>query len=291
MSLSQCPSQQACPTLESVVRQIDEVSSLPHVAMRIMEIANAPDSGAADLKEVMESDTALSARVLRCVNSSAYAVRTQITNLQQAVAYLGLKQIRNLAMTISVSELFQKDETVGRYRRSDLWRHMVSVGICSRMIAMRLKFTNFEDMFLAGLLHDIGIVLEDQHLHDHFSAVMHSLSGETTLAAAERAGFGFDHTMLGEEVAKLWGFPEAARATIRYHHMSAHYRGAHVDIVRCVEVANLLCTLKGISSIGHKLVKFSRPTFAGLALSKDDIAVLAEDLDNELASNASLFQI
>ncbi len=290
MSPPQRLTEKACPTLDDVVRRIDEISSLPHVALRIMEIASDADSGAADLKDIMESDTALSARVLRCVNSSAYATRMQITNLQQAIAYLGLKQIRNLAMTISVSELFRKNETVGRYRRSELWRHLVSVGICARMIAMRLKFTNFEDMFLAGLLHDIGIILEDQHVHEHFSEVILSLKGDKTLAAAERAHFGFEHTTLGEKVAKLWGFPEAAKAAIRYHHMSTHCRGADVDIVRCVEVANLLCTLKGIPSVGHKLVKFSRPTFAGLSLSKDDIAILAEDLDNELASNASLFQ-
>ena len=84
-------------SLRRVVEDIREVSSLPQVALRVMKVANDPDSAAADLKEAMEGDAALSARVLRCVNSSAYAARTPITNLQQAIAYLGVKQIRNLA--------------------------------------------------------------------------------------------------------------------------------------------------------------------------------------------------
>lgn len=278
------------PVLRRVVEQIDEISTLPHIALRVMEVANDSAAAAVDLKEVMEGDTALSARVLRCVNSSAYAVRSEITNLQQAIAYLGLKQIRNLALTIAVSELFTNDETIGPYSRKGLWRHLVSVGICSRMIARRLKFANFEDVFLAGLLHDIGIILEDQNLHEHFTQVIMSLSVDKTLAAVEWEHTGFDHTLLGEKVAQMWGFPEGAKAAIRHHHASVNYRGEHINVVRCVEVANLLCTLKGIPSVGMKLVKFSGPAVTGLSLTKEDIAILAEDLQEELDANAALFQ-
>ena len=113
MSTVSANAEKSSPAMEKLLRRIDEISTLPQVALKVMEVANDPDSGAADLKNVLESDAALSARVLRCVNSSAYAVRTRITNLQQAIAYLGLKQVRNLAMTASVSELFKKDEKVG----------------------------------------------------------------------------------------------------------------------------------------------------------------------------------
>lgn len=275
--------------LEAALRRIDEISTLPQIALRVMQVANDPHSGAGDLKEVMESDAALSARVLRCVNSSAYALRTKITNLQQAIAYLGLKQIRNLAMTASVSELFAKEEMIGIYRRSQLWRHLVSVGLCARLIAMRMRFMNFEDMFLAGLLHDVGIVLEDQHVHSGFFLVIRSLSKDKTLAEVERKHMGFDHMELGERVAAAWGFPDSVKAAIRHHHNSAGYRGDQVDLVRCVEVANLLCSLKGISSVGVSLIRVSQPAIRGLGLSKQDLLVLADDLEHEIASHQNLF--
>ncbi len=278
-------------TLDQAAHRIDEISTLPQVALRVMEVANDPDSGAADLKDVMEGDAALSARVLRCVNSSAYATRTKITNLQQAIAYLGLKQIRNMAMTASVSELFKKDEQIGPYRRSDLWRHLVSVGICARLIAMRRKLRDFEDAFLAGLLHDVGIVLEDQHVHTAFRRMIGALDEEQTLTAVERREIGFDHTQLGERVARSWNFPESVVAAIRYHHASVSYRGEAIDVVRCVEVANLLCTLTGAPSVGMKLVRISQPALAGLSITRDDIAVLAADLKEELAQNAFLFTL
>jgi putative nucleotidyltransferase with HDIG domain len=291
MSATLPVSDEVSSALEPVMRRIDEISTLPQIAVRVMEVANDPNSGPIDLKRVVESDPALSARIIRCVNSSAYARRIKTTNLQEAIAYLGMKQIRNLAMTASISELFSVDEKIGPYCRSQLWRHLVSVGICARLIAMRRKMPNFEEAYLAGLLHDIGIVLEDQYAHPGFVAVLRGLAGAKTLIEAERAMLGFDHAVLGEAVATNWRFPEAVTASIRHHHVSSGYRGEHIQVVRCVEVANVICTLKGISSIGLKLVKISQAALAGLSLSGEDIRVLAADLDQELASSSSLFQI
>ncbi len=281
----------AVAPLEKMLRRIGEVSTLPHVALRVMEVASDPNAGAAEMKRVLEADAALSARVLRCVNSSAYGVRMKITNLQQAVAYLGLKQIRNLAMTAGVADLFRNDEAIGPYRRVELWRHLVAVGIGARMVAMRMRFTNFEDMFLAGLLHDLGIILEDQYSHRAFCEAVQLLRPEGNLIEIERQVLGFDHAVLGQCVAEDWRFPEPVRAAMGYHHNSAAYQGPSADVVRCVEVANLLCSLKGITSVGVKLRLGRLEGLRALALTKDDLVVMAADLDRELARQAELFNV
>ena len=278
-------------SLDTVVRQIDEISSLPHIAVRVLSVANDPNSGAADLRDLLETDASLSARVLRVVNSSSYALRTKITNLQQSIAYLGLKQIRNLAMTASVSELFAQNDSFGTYSRSSLWRHLVSVGICSRMIAEHLTFANSEDVFLAGLLHDIGIVLEDQNVHEEFCRVIETQEENQTLSANEIRHIGFDHTQLGEKVGQLWGFPEAVGASVRYHHASVGYRGPHLATVQCVEVANQLCTLKGITSVGRKLVRPPAASLRSLSLSKKDLMDIGDKLKHEIEANSALFQV
>jgi putative nucleotidyltransferase with HDIG domain len=239
----------------------------------------------------METDPSLCARVLKCVNSSAYALRNPISSLQHAIAYLGSKQIRNLAMSAAVSELFKQQCAIGNYQRSELWRHLVAVGIGSKMIAMRCRMNNFEDMFLAGLLHDIGIVLEDQYVHALFSDAMTSLRSDAPLAAVEREVIGFDHTTLAQRMARNWKFPDQVAAAIRYHHGASQYRGEHLDVVRCVEAANIICSLKGITSVGANLVAFSAETFAALSLAKEDIVVLAGDLDREIEANQNLFHV
>lgn len=282
---------QEAPSIDQVVRRINEISTLPQVAMKTMEVANDPNSSAIDLKDVIESDASLSARILRCVNSSAYATRERVTNLQQAIGYLGLRQIRTLALTASVAEMFSKDEEVGPYNRRSLWSHLVAVGVCSRLVAMRHKCSDFEDAFAAGLLHDIGIVLEDQYVHGLFRKVVQSLHDGTTLSEVERENLGFDHAWLGAKVAELWRFPESIKGAIGFHHKSVNYRGSDIEIVRCVEVANLICTVKGYPSVGLKLVRASQPALSALSLTKEHIMVLAKDLDEELAKHAALFEL
>lgn len=279
------------PSLDEVARRIDQISTLPHVALRVMEVASNPDAGPGDLKRAMESDAALCAKVLRCVNSAAYGLRTKVSNLQQAIAYLGMKQVRNLAMAAQIADLFKSDEAIGPYRRSALWRHLVSVGVCGRLLAMRIRLAAFEDVFLAGLLHDIGIILEDQHVHRGFVKVLESLDGSRPLTQVEHEHLGFDHTTLGARLAEQWRFPEGARAAIRYHHASELYRGDARLILLCVEVANAICTCKGITSVGLKAARLGRGVLEDLSLSKEDLVVIAQDLDRELAENATLLDI
>lgn len=279
------------PQFAAVCRRIQEISTLPHIAALVIQIANNPDAGARELKAAMEIDAALTTRVLRCVNSSAYGLQRKISNLQQAISYLGVNAVRNLAVTASVSHLFRKDQGCGFYSRKALWRHLVAVGICARLIALRIRSSIFEDVYLAGLLHDIGIILEDQHVHPHFVSVIESLQAEKSLVEIEIARNGFAHTTLGAEVARNWKMPNGIVDSIQHHHNSANYNGQYHESVRCVEVANYLCSAKGLSSVGMHCVAFPREGVAALGLGKSDLLVIAEDLDREMQNNQDIFQI
>ena len=278
-------------SLEAVVQRIQDVSTLPQVALKVIEVAKDPATGAAELKTVVESDPTLAARVLRMVNSAAYAVRTPVTNLQHAISFLGFCQVRNLALTASVSEIFRRHERIGAYERAMLWRHMVSVGVCARLVSIRCGMPDFEDAFLAGLLHDIGIILEDQHVHEAFCRVIAELVPETALSDVERRHLGYDHCELGLRVAEEWRFPAAVKAAIRYHHASDRYADEGCEIVRCVEIANLICSIKGIGSVGPQFIRPPLQAFRAMGFGKEDIVVLATDLDEELAANQRLFEL
>lgn len=279
------------PELDRICNRIYEISTLPQVAARVMEVASDPKSGALELKEAMEIDAALSSRVLRCVNSSAYATSERITSLQHAVTFLGFKEVRNLAMTASVSKLFTGDVSIGAYQRGALWRHLVSVGICSRLIAHRLNEVEAEEAFLAGLLHDVGIVLEDQYLNDHFVQVMESLSDDSILCDVETEVIGFSHARLGGKLAEAWRFPRPAADAILHHHDSTRYKGGNQKIVQCIEVANYACSVKGITSVGPNLVRFPQGAIEGLSLTRSDFVAIVKDLDAELRSKQELFNL
>lgn len=277
--------------IEKVLGRIQEVSTLPHIALRVIEVARDPDSGVSDLRAIVEGDPSLSARMLRCANSAAYGLRTKVSNLQQAISFMGFDQVRNLAITASVADVFKSQETIGTYRRPALWKHLVVVGLCARMLAKRQRLANFDDAFLAGLLHDIGIVLIDQHCHEPFCAMIEALRQDRTLVDAEQHFLGFDHTTLGARVAEAWRFPPAAVAAIRFHHMSQNHRGDHSAIIRCVEIANVVCTLKDITSVGMRLTRLPVEALAAMQLGKEDIKVLAGDLDHEIVLNRHLMDL
>ena len=279
------------PDLDRICNRIYEIATLPQVAARVMEVASDPKSGALELKEAMEIDAALSSRVLRCVNSSAYATSERITSLQHAVAFLGFKEVRNLAMTASVSKLFTGDVAIGDYQRGALWRHLVSVGICGRLIAQRVDIVEPEEAFLAGLLHDIGIVLADQYLNEFFVEVIESLSDDSSLSDVENEVIGFNHARLGGKLAETWRFPRPTADAILHHHDSSRHKGGNLAIIQCIEVANYACSVKGITSVGKNLVRFPQGAIEGLSLTRSDFVALVQNLDNELNQKQELFEL
>lgn len=281
------PGDKSCD-VESVARKVHEISTLPEVALRIIQLVNDPRSNVQDLVDVIANDPALSSRVLRTVNAAAHGVK--ITRLPQAISLLGFRRVRNLATTALVASMFKRPGNVGPYNRATLWKHMVSVALAARLIARAAGRTDFEDAFLAGLLHDIGIILEDQYVHRRFKHLMLQLAEGVPLPTQERNALGFTHTMLGERIADKWKFPAFIRSSIAHHHNAEACLAAGKDIVRCVEAGNIICTVKGITSVGYRLVTHRPEVFEHLGFSKHDLTILSRNLDDEISENEHLFE-
>ena len=183
--------------------RIGEVSSLPMVAVRIIEVAGDSTAGAEDLHRAIQFDAALAVRVMRTVNSSYYSLSNRVADLKLAIALLGFKEIRNLAITAYVAQLFKRAAGHGTYTREGLWNHLIGVGTVARLIAQTCRKVPPQEAYLAGLLHDLGLILTDPYLHKPFCKVVDALNEETPICEVEREILGFDHAQLGEFVATL----------------------------------------------------------------------------------------
>lgn len=284
----------ATDPLQQLCDKIVEISSLPNTAVRIMETVQDAGSSAQDLMRVLQGDPSLSARVLKTINSAAYGVKEKTTDLQRAISLLGFTQIRNLALTTSISAIFEKGDGVENYSRKGLWKHMIATGIGARMIARRLELPNPEEAFLGGLLHDIGIILIDQYANEKFSEIIQEVSNAgaaANLVATERKHLGFDHARLGGKVARQWKFPDSVVLVIEQHHAAVIKSADTKLLIQCVQAANVICTLRGISSIGCRALECSAEIFRELGFSKTDAKVIAGDLKMELDQNAALFEL
>jgi putative nucleotidyltransferase with HDIG domain len=278
--------------LQALIARVNEVSTIPAVALKIMEVINDAKISAADLKEIVEHDPSLTARVLRTVNSAYFSLRNPIGSLQHAISMLGFNAIRNLAVTASVCEVFKRESTAENYSRIDLWRHMLSVALSARMIARRIGHAQFEDAYLAGLLHDIGVVLLDEHAHREFCAVLKTVTPDRELQWCERSVLGFDHAEFGAAIAHLWRLPEVVAERIRYHHVPQNARKDDRVMVSTVALADFLCARKGAGAVRVTYTrKLESHILADLQLSREDLRVMWEDIDRELSAAASLFRL
>ena len=284
------PTPQADRNLDKLLSRIDEVSTLPHVMMQVTAVTNNPLSSVEDLSRVVETDPALATRLLRRVNSAKYGLSQRVKDLKKAVGYLGFSEVRNIAVASSVCNIFRKDLKVGPYDRRRLWDHLVSTAVTARIVALLQKLDNPEEAFLAGLLHDLGIILEDQYDHDRFVEMMQNFPADRPLIEVEQKYFGFDHTLLGFRVAQKWNMPESVQHAIRLHHQP-EYDGPHAKIIACVELANVMCSLRGVQSLGMVDVKLSPSVQKHLGLDVGQIKTLVGDMNYHLAKHEQLFNL
>ncbi|MHC4400149.1 MAG: HDOD domain-containing protein [Planctomycetota bacterium] len=272
---------------ESLMRQlfdhVAEISSLPHVAVRICDLVSDPKTRADDLAEVVRCDPSLAMRLMRTVNSAYYGMRQKVSDLKHAVAMVGFEEIRNLALTAYVAPLFQETSGHGPYTRKDLWNHMIAAGLVAQLIAKSCGRVSPHEAYLAGLLHDLGLILIDQRLHERFCQIVDALTDQTPACEVEARILGFDHAALGGYAVSKWNLPECLCAAVRDHHALDKRDGPHQLIVDVVMLADFLCHRKGRSPLGAgKLQPLPADLFDQLGLSREAMETIVGQLDDVL---------
>lgn len=269
--------------LERLFRRIGELSSLPAVAQRIILVADDPKSSAADLLGVVQGDPAMAVRILRRVNSAYYGLKHRVVDLQSAISMLGMRELRNLALTVYVAKMFESPGDYRGYSREGLWNHSVAVAVASRLVMEICTREDPNEAYVSGLLHDIGYILIDQRLRHHFCSVLDELTGGAPATDIERRLLTFDHAELGAYVARAWRFPAQVIDAIGYHHSPEIYAGDHAATVYAVSLANHLCSRAGFTSLG--VANIACPgdkVLAGLGLRRDKLSKIVDRLEPAL---------
>lgn len=203
--------------------EIHELPTLPEVVMKIRRLILSDEGDAASLARLIEQDPALSAKVLKVANSSFYGGTTgPITSVQRSVARIGFNEIGNIAMAISLIKKFSRKSNILDYR--SFWIHCLGAANLASAIAEKQGFPHgheeHQDYFLAGLLHDIGILLYDQFFHDDFEKI-HALArikGASLIAAETMLAPENTHAALGSTLLEFWKITGLVVDSVRHHH-------------------------------------------------------------------------
>lgn len=235
--------------LETLFQRLSELSSLPSIALRIIEAAVDEGTDAEDLRQLIEKDPALAARIIRIVNSSFYAVRQEVADLKSAIALLGTKQIRNVAITVFVSRQFRSKNDKESLNRDRLWDHSMAVGAIARLVSKETNKADAEEAYLAGLLHDLGLLIIDQHLARHVPKIQSRMNDGETLHEAAQSVLTFDPSQLGAYVAWRSHFPPRLVSAIEFHQKPTEFDDEQRQLTDIVAVADYIATRSGVGVV------------------------------------------
>ncbi|NEV61727.1 HDOD domain-containing protein [Thiorhodococcus minor] len=206
-------------TPESLVAQTETLFSFPDAAYRVQELIEAPSTRAQDLAEVILCDAALTARLLRLVNSPVFAPASPVTKVAQAVNLLGTRALRDLVFATCAIETFAGLPEDG-LNMEHFWRYSVTSGIAARTLASERGLPASEHLFLIGLVHGLGKLILLSQCPTQVREVMQRLGKTATIeetAAAEEQVLGFNYAELGATLLKAWRFPDSIWVPVQYH--------------------------------------------------------------------------
>ena len=199
--------------LRAQILNSKDLPTIPVLLARILAVVDGEHSSARELVDVMQRDQALTGRVLRLANSGFFGFSRQVATLPRAVMILGFSTVRSLALGVKIWEAMRGRDGLSL---TELWEHSALVGAAARLIARRVRAADPEEIFTAGLLHDVGRAVLNLRFPAEYAAVA-STTGPDRLER-ERAAFGIDHTQAGAWLAEAWSLPQSIVEAAACHH-------------------------------------------------------------------------
>ncbi|MFP4369941.1 MAG: HDOD domain-containing protein [Candidatus Kapaibacterium sp.] len=205
---------------EKLMDRIDEFPTLPAIYNSLTKKMADPNVGPNDLARIIETDPSSTTKLIKLVNSPLYGLRARVDNIPQAIMYLGFNEVKNALLTQAVLSMFSTPSGSKGFTPVELWKHSIAVGVAAKELGRKSGTPGAENLFIAGVLHDIGKLFFLKVFQAMYIGVIKLVEeGETPLIDAEKKKFGMDHAAAGHLIAQKWNLPENLAVCIKSHHM------------------------------------------------------------------------
>jgi putative nucleotidyltransferase with HDIG domain len=275
--------------LDNIGERTRDLPTLPIVATNILEHTNNPKSSALQISRIIRQDPALASRVLRMANSAFYGFPGKISTISRAVIILGFDALRNIVLASSVFEMFPARKTGTDFDPEGFWMHSIGCAVTSKVIGKKMGMQNLEEVFLCGLLHDIGKLVLHKYYEKGFSGVLHLIKEkEILMRDGEQELLGVDHAEVGGKLAEKWNLPKIIVAAIRFHHNPPLAHGSEA-IAAIAHSSDILCRAIRIGNAGdRKIPCINKDAWKLLGLNKKVIRGLFSEIEKEVARAKTL---
>lgn len=205
-------------TIESTLPRLDDIPALPTIVYELSKVINDPMASTSEVEQLMATDQGLTLKVLRLVNSAYYAIPGGVTSLSRAIAYLGFDTVNQLVLAASIIKALDT-KSKPEFNLAEFWKHAIGVAVAAESIAKFVRHPMPSDLFICGLVHDMGKValytIEPEHV---LSIIGHCEKNNCTFAEAEVEMDTIKHNILGQLLAQKWNLPLMVQNAIKYHH-------------------------------------------------------------------------
>lgn len=250
----------------SKIERIDiKLPEVPSVVFELNEIIADPLSSSADIARLVNQSPSLAALLLKIVNSAFYGLRSKIDSISRAVVMIGSKEISNLALGITIMEAF-KDIPRQVMDVTSFMEHSLGCGIVARILAAYANITATEQLFVSGLLHDIGRLVVCRYFPDVMGLILSDARrSRTPVMQSERTLAGKPHTQIGKKLIQKWKLPYALENNVLYHHNPT--ASPNPEAAAVVQMADIIMHGLGYSGSGeHRVPGFDAAAWERLKI-------------------------
>lgn len=242
-----------------VIKGIEDLPPLPDVVRKILGLVDDTDASAKDLAQIITSEPSLTAKILKITNSSFYGFRQQVTTISHAVVILGFNEVKNLVLGYSIFSNILGEKEKKNEQELNFWRHNIACGVAARILGEETGYRNPEELFVIGLLHDIGKTVFHSYFTERYrEAIDGSVREHIPLFQMEKDLLGLTHADVGYWLARLWNLPVLIRDGIRFHHTPLLAKKSTSSfapkLVPIINYADILSKLLGIGDGGDSFV-------------------------------------
>ena len=281
--------------VELILQQLQQLPTLPNVAVRVLEVTGREDTSSKDVVGLITADQSLTAKILQLVHRAGSGVRGEVNTVERAVVLLGFEAIRSAVLAVTVFQTLEKDTvTGGRFKREEFWRHSIAVACCAELLADavgRREVLETSEAFVCGLLHDIGKVALDSVLPKSFDRVVEAadlLRGN--IADVERSVIGLDHMVVGKRLAERWQLPATVRDCLWLHGQAPESLPTSVKnpaMVNLITLADALVREQHLGYSGNYVYPISRQALAqAIGATEQQIRLAQEKLVSRIEERA-----
>ena len=263
--------------LKARVKGLKSVPTLPGVFEKVSVLVEDPDTGAEDIAAVISSDQALSAKILRVVNSALHGFPGRISSVTHALIILGFDVVQGLVLTTSVFDMMISKGMHG------LWAHSLGCAVTAGVVARKTEYSHPEEISIAALLHDIGKVVMKTELPREVEQINALVKSEDiSTREAEEKVLGLTHTTIGRWICEEWHLPYKLTEPIRYHHNPTLATVAEVPTA-IVHVSNSLVKAYGFGAGGDDLVPpINHKAWAKLEITDALLEEIVQEMTEQL---------